>query len=67
MWPRSIYVTDKLLRLVASSKLEALKRYLSKKRTMPLNMLWIILIIIGVILAIVVIVMLLPRFTGGGG
>jgi hypothetical protein len=66
LWPRSIYVTDKLLRLVAGSKLEVLKRYIAKKRSVPLNMIWILFIIIGVIVAIVVILILLPKFTGGG-
>ena len=61
MWPRSIYVTDKLLRLVAGSKLEVLKRYLVKKRAVPMNMLWILLIIFGVVIAIVVILVLLPK------
>lgn len=64
LYPRSIYVTDKLLRLVASSRLEWLKKYLSKKRSMPLNVLWIILIVMGVIIAVVVILLLLPKFMG---
>jgi hypothetical protein len=60
LWPRSIYVTDKLLRLVASSKLEALKRYVQKKRAVPMNMIWILLIIFGVVIVIIVILFLLP-------
>ena len=60
MWPRSIYVTDKLLRLVASSKLEALKRYVAKKRAVPMNMIWILIIIFGVVIVIIVVLFLLP-------
>lgn len=61
MWPRSIYVTDKLLRLVAGSKYEFLKRYMAKKRSIPLNMIWIIMLIFGVIIVIVVVLFLLPK------
>lgn len=65
LYPRSIYTTDKLLRLVASSRYEQLKKHIAKKRSMPFNMLWIILIIFGVVIAIVSILVLLPKFTGG--
>ena len=65
LYPRSIYTTDKLLRLIASSRYEQLKKHIQKKRAVPMNMLWIVLIIIGVIMAIVVILFLLPKFTGG--
>lgn len=66
LYPRSIYTTDKLLRLVGSSRLEQLKKHLSKKRTMPINFLWIIFIIMGVIIAVIVILVLLPKFGVGG-
>jgi len=65
LYPRSIYTTDKLLRLVASSRYEQLKKHIQKKRAVPMNMLWIILIIMGVIIAILAILFLLPKFTGG--
>jgi hypothetical protein len=65
LYPRSIYTTDKLLRIVAVSRYEQLKKHIQKKRAVPMNMLWIVLIIIGVIMAIVVILFLLPKFTGG--
>lgn len=61
LWKRSIYVTDKLIRLVASARLEFLKRYLSKKRHVPMNMIYILIIIFGVVIAIVVILFLLPN------
>lgn len=66
LYPRSIYTTDKLLRLVATSKYEQLKRYIEKKRKVSMNFLYIILIIMGVVVAIVVILMLVaPRLSGG--
>lgn len=64
MWPRSIYVTDKLIRLVAASRLEFLKRYLAKKRTMPFNMWWLLIIMFGVAAAILLIIFLLPKIGG---
>ena len=64
MWPRGIYTTDKLLRLDASAGLEFLKRYLAKKRTLPFNMWWLLIIIFGVIGAIFVILFLLPQLGG---
>jgi len=64
MWPRSIYVTDKLIRLTAAARLEFLKRYIAKKRNVPSNMLWLIIIIFGVIAAIFLILFLLPQLGG---
>jgi hypothetical protein len=65
LYPRSIYTTDKLLRLVASARYEQLKKHINQKRKVPMNMLWIIAIIFGVVIAVVVILMLLPKFMGG--
>ena len=65
LYPRSIYTTDKLLRIVAVSKYEQLKKYLAKKRKVSLNFLYIILIIMGVVVAVIVILLLLPKFIGG--
>lgn len=60
IWPRSIYVTDKLLRLAAASRLEFLKRYLAKKRKLDFNWLWLIILFVGIAVAMVVIIFLLP-------
>lgn len=60
VWPRSIYTTDKLLRLTASAQLEFLKRYLSKKRRMSFNWAWLIILFIGIVVALLVILFLLP-------
>jgi len=64
IWPRSIYVTDKLIRLVASAKLEMLKKYIAKKRAVPLNILWILLLMVGIAMAVLVILFLLPNLGG---
>jgi len=64
MWPRSIYVTDKLIRLTAAARLEFLTRYLKKKRVMPFNMLFLLILVVGIVLALLIIVVLLPKFGG---
>ena len=65
IWPRSIYTTDKLVRLAMSAKLEFLKRYLSKKRSVPMNMIWLLLILFGVAAAIIVILLIILPLMGG--
>ena len=65
IWPESIYRTDKLLRLVASARLEFLKRYLKKKKGVSVNILFLIIIIFGIAVAIIVILFLLPAFGVG--
>ena len=66
VWPRSIYVTDKLLRLVASARLEFLKRYLVKKRKMDLDLKWLIILFLGIGIAVFVILFIIPMLQGGG-
>jgi len=61
LWDRSIFTTDKLCRMFLSMTLEQLKKYEKKKRAVPLNMLWIVLLMIGVVVAILVVLFLLPR------
>lgn len=64
LYPRSIYTTDKLLRLVASSTLEQLKKYLSKKRKVPIDALFVVLIIVGVVAVVMVILFLVLPLLG---
>ena len=61
IWPRSIYTTDKLVRLAMSAKLEFLKRYLSKKRHVSMNMIWLLIAMFGVAVVILIVLFLLPR------
>lgn len=61
LWDRSIFTTDKLCRMFLSMTLEQLKKYERKRRVVPLNMMWIILIIIGVVAVLLVVMFLLPR------
>jgi len=65
LWPRGIYTTDKLVRLGFSARLEVLKRYLAKKRSVPFDILWVIIIMAVIAAVIIVILFLLPKFTGG--
>ena len=64
LWDRSIFTTHKLCRMFLSATLEQLKKYERKKRVVPLNMLWIVLIMIGVVVAVLVVLFLLPRLGG---
>lgn len=61
IWPHSIYVTDKLIRLAMSAKLEFLKRYLDKKRKVPMSMIWLLVLLFGVVVVVLVIIFLLPQ------
>jgi len=62
IFPRSIYDTDKLMRLAVTAKYELLKKYISKKRVVPMNMIFILLILVGVIIAVLVVAFLLPNY-----
>jgi len=64
LYPRSIYTTDKLLRLIASSNLETLKKYVSKKRKVSMDFLYIILILVGVACVVMVILFLILPMAG---
>ena len=65
IWPRSIYVTDKLLRLNALAELKMLEKYLKKKRKIGFDNWWlIILIMCGIGGVILVIIFLLPKIMG---
>ena len=66
LWTRSIYTTDKLIRLNLAAPLEMMKKYLEKKRKAAFDFMWLILIIVGVLVAVLVAVMLLPKLFGGG-
>lgn len=65
IWPRSIYTTDKLMRLIASARLEFLKRYIAKKNKLEFNYLWLIILLIGIPAALLLLLYLLPRLMGG--
>jgi len=63
-WPSSFYFIDKLIRLNTKASMEWQKRYLSKKRTVPMKMIWLLIVFVVIIFIIVLIWLLLPRFTG---
>ena len=60
LWDRSIFTTDKLCRMFLSCTLEQLKKYERKKRSVPLNMLWIVLLMVAVVAVVIVVLLVLP-------
>lgn len=60
-WRRSIYTTDKLCKLFLKADLNQKKKYLRKRNPMGFNMMWLVLIVIGGIVALLVILFLLPQ------
>lgn len=65
LFPRSIYVTDHLIRLAAYQRFEDLKKFLPKKRKLSFDGWWIILLLIVGICVVLLILMLLPGLLGG--
>jgi hypothetical protein len=65
-WPSSLYFIDKLIRLNTSASLEWKKRYLSKKRKVSMNMVWLIILLAGAFFAVfIVFAIVVPMFSGG--
>lgn len=60
-WRRSIYTTDKLVKLFLKADLNSKKKYLKKKNPQGFNFFWIMIIMFGVVVAIMVIIFLLPK------
>lgn len=63
-WRRTIYTTDKLCKLFLKADLEQKKKYLRKKNPMEFNMMWLLILAVGGVVAILVILFLLPRLGG---
>ena len=61
IWNRSIFTTDKLCRLFLGCTLEQLKKYEKKKRMMSFNVMWILIIMMGIGIAVIVMLFLLPE------
>ena len=56
-YPDSIYLTDELIRLSLKADLEMKQKYLDRKRKVPMNMIWILIIVFGIIIAVLIIAM----------
>ena len=56
-YPDSIYLTDELIRLSLKADLEMKQKYLDRKRKVPMNMIWILIIFFGNIIAVLIIAM----------
>lgn len=61
IWNRSIFTTDKLCRMFLGCTLEQLKKYEKKKRQVPLNLLYLLIIMMGIGIAVIVMLFLLPQ------
>jgi len=60
LWDRSIFTTDKLSRMFLNMTYEQLKKYIVKKRAVPMGMLWILMLLFGVGAVVLVVLFLLP-------
>jgi len=65
--PNSIYDMDKLIRLNTKASMEWQKRYLSKKRHVPMSMIWIIILMVIVGVVILLFIMFVLPMMGGIG
>jgi len=63
-WRRTIYTTDKLCKLFLKADLNQKKKYLAKKNPIGFNMAWLLLLMVGGVVALLVIVFLLPKLGG---
>jgi len=61
IWNRSIFTVDKLSKLFLKMTFEQQKKYLAKKRPLDFNWTWIIIMLMGIVVAVLVMVFLLPR------
>ena len=64
IWNRSIFTVDKLSKLFLKMTFEQQKKYLAKKRPLDFNWTWIIILMMGIVVAVLVMVFLLPRLGG---
>lgn len=65
LFPRSIYVTDHLIRLAVNQRFEALKKFLPKKRRLAFDGWWILLLLVAGVCVVLLILMLVPGLLGG--
>jgi len=63
IWNRSAYTVDMLCDMFLSMNIERMKKYQAKKRKLPTNVLWLLLILMFVGVGIIVLIL----FLKGGG
>ena len=61
IWNRSIFTVDKLCKLFLKADLEQKKKYLKKRTPLGFNFWWLMILIIGIVIALMVIMFLLPQ------
>ena len=60
-WNRNIYTTDKLCKLFLKADLNQKKKYLAKKNPQRINIFFLLILMVGGIVALLVIAVLLPK------
>jgi len=65
LWNRSIYSTDKISRLFLSANFEQQKKYLVKKRQVPMNFWFLIIILMAAGVGIIVLILIIRMSAGG--
>ena len=63
IWNRSAYTVDMLCDMFLSMNIARMKKYQAKKRKLPMNLLWIMLILMCVGVAVIILIL----FLKGGG
>jgi len=66
IWDRSIYTVDMLCDTFVSMTYEQLKKYMAKKRKMPMNILWLMIILMAVGVGVIVLILFLKSGGLGG-
>jgi len=59
IWNRSTYIVDMLCDMFLHMDIERKKKYLAKKRKMPMNMIWLIIVMIAAGIGIIVMLLVL--------
>ena len=57
----SVFTFDKICRMFRNMTFEQLKKYQHKKRSVPFNMIWLLIIMFGVAVAVLVFLFLVPK------
>ena len=63
IWNRSAYTVDMLCDMFLSMNIERMKKYQAKKRRLPTNIIWLLLIMVAVGVGVIVLIL----FLKGGG
>ena len=65
IYNHTAFTIDKICRLHRNMTYEQLKKYQSKKRSVPMRMIWLLIILFGVATVIIVILLIIVPLMGG--